>query len=82
MSRENIGSYELKTKLPEILRRVQAGESFTITNRGKPVADLMPSTAASKQKTAAAIAAIRKISRTVASISDERLEEYRKEDRK
>ncbi|MXZ13326.1 MAG: type II toxin-antitoxin system prevent-host-death family antitoxin [Candidatus Dadabacteria bacterium] len=82
MSRENIGSYELKTKLPEILRRVQAGESFTITNRGKPVADLMPSKAASKQKTAAAIAAIRKISRTVASISDERLEEYRKEDRK
>ena len=82
MSKENIGSYEVKTRLSEILRRVQAGESFTITNRGKPVADLMPSKAASEQKTAAAIAAIRKISRTVASISDERLEEYRKEGRK
>lgn len=82
MSKENIGSYEVKTRLSEILRRVQAGESFTITNRGKPVADLMPSKAASKQKTAAAITAIRKISRTVASISDERLGEYRKEGRK
>lgn len=82
MSKENIESFELRTKLPEILRRVRAGESFTITFRGKPVADLLPSKAASKQKTAAAIAAIRKISRTVASISDERLEEYRKEGRK
>ena len=82
MSKENIGSYEVKTRFSEILRRVQAGESFTITNRGKPVADLIPSKAASKQKTAAAIAAIRKISGTVASISDERLEEYKKEGRK
>ena len=29
---EEIGSYDAKTKLPEILRRVEAGESFTITN--------------------------------------------------
>ena len=82
MSMENIGSYEVKTRLSEILRRVQAGESFTITNRGKPVADLMPSKVASRQKTAAAIDAIRKIRKTVTSISDERLEEYRKEGRK
>ena len=40
---EEVGSYEAKTKLPEILRRVESGESFTITNRGKPVADLIPS---------------------------------------
>lgn len=82
MSKENIGSYEVKTRLSEILRRVQAGESFTITNRGKPVADLMPSKVASRQKTAAAIDAIRKIRKTVATISDERLEKYRKEGRK
>lgn len=82
MSKENIGSYEVKTRLSEILRRVQAGESFTITNRGKPVADLMPSKVASRQKTAAAIDAIRKTRKTVASISDKRLEKYRKEGRK
>lgn len=38
-----IGAYEAKTKLPELLRQVQAGKSFTITNRGKAVADLVPS---------------------------------------
>ncbi len=40
---KEIGAYEAKTNLSEILRRVEAGESFTITNRGKPVADLAPS---------------------------------------
>ena len=79
---KNIESYEVKTRLSEILKRVQAGESFTITNRGKPVADLMPSKVTSRQKTAAAIDAIRKTRKTVASISDESLEKYRKEGRK
>jgi prevent-host-death family protein len=40
---EEIGSYEAKTKLPEILRRVESEETFTITNRGKPVADVIAS---------------------------------------
>lgn len=38
-----IGAYEAKTKLPELLREVQKGRRFTITHRGKPVADLVPS---------------------------------------
>ena len=50
-----IGSYDAKTKLPEILRRVEAGESFTITNRGRPVADVVPSSSASREKAQAAI---------------------------
>ena len=37
-----IGSYEAKTKLPELLRQVKAGKSFTITHRGEAVADLVP----------------------------------------
>lgn len=37
-----IGSYEAKTKLPELLRGVQAGNRYTITLRGVPVADLVP----------------------------------------
>lgn len=37
-----IGSYEAKTRLPELLREVQKGKSFTITNRGKAVAELTP----------------------------------------
>ena len=35
-----IGSYEAKTKLPELLRGVQAGKRYTITLRGEPIADL------------------------------------------
>jgi antitoxin (DNA-binding transcriptional repressor) of toxin-antitoxin stability system len=38
-----IGSYKTKTKLPELLRQVKAGKSFTITNRGEAIADLVPS---------------------------------------
>ena len=41
--RTEIGSYEAKTKLPELLRQVKAGRSFTITNRGEAIADLVPS---------------------------------------
>ncbi|HET9679658.1 MAG TPA: type II toxin-antitoxin system prevent-host-death family antitoxin [Gammaproteobacteria bacterium] len=40
---QEIGSYDAKTRLPKILRQVAAGEGFTITNRGRPIADLMPS---------------------------------------
>ena len=37
-----IGSYEAKTKLPELLRGVQGGNRYTITLRGEAVADLVP----------------------------------------
>ena len=52
---KKIGSYEAKTKLPEILRRVEAGEAFTITKNGKPIADLLPSRSTRRMKTEAAI---------------------------
>lgn len=38
-----IGAYEAKTRLPELLQQVKAGKQFTITNRGKAIADLVPS---------------------------------------
>ena len=47
-----IGSYEAKTKLPELLREVQAGQCFTITLRGKPVASLVPCTSAADYQAA------------------------------
>ena len=37
-----VGSYEAKTKLPELLRGVQSGKHYTITLRGEAVADLVP----------------------------------------
>src|SRR5262245_66498728 len=37
-----VGSYEAKTHLAELLERVEKGERFTITKRGRPVALLTP----------------------------------------
>ncbi len=77
---EEIGSYEAKTKLPEILRRVEAGETFTITNRGKPIADVIPSRSSDKLKTAAAIENILKAKKH--KISNEDLDELKDSGRK
>ena len=42
MQLQSIGSYETKTHLADLLRRVRMGQGFTITQRGEPVADLVP----------------------------------------
>ena len=39
---DKVGAFEAKTHLPELLRRVEEGESITITKHGKPVAMLVP----------------------------------------
>lgn len=44
-----IGSSKARTRLPELLRQVKSGRRFTLTNRGKAIADLVPSTAAPKK---------------------------------
>ena len=49
-----IDSHEAKTKLSELLRQVKAGKSFTITTRGKAIADLVPSAGARVRDTVAA----------------------------
>ena len=50
-----IGAYEAKTRLPELLREVRAGRRFTITNRGQAVAGLVPSVSGTSVDAAAAI---------------------------
>lgn len=77
---EEIGSYDAKTKLPEILRRVEAGESFTITNRGKPIADVVPSRATSRLKCQAAISNIKKAKKY--EVSDSELKDMMESGRK
>jgi prevent-host-death family protein len=37
-----VGTYEAKTHLPELLKEVQAGETIVITRRGTPIARLVP----------------------------------------
>ena len=40
-----IGAYDAKTRLPELLRQVKAGKRFTITNRGAAIVAAPPPTA-------------------------------------
>lgn len=39
---EEIGQRQLRNDNAEIMRRVEAGERFTVTRHGRPVADLVP----------------------------------------
>lgn len=39
-----LGAFEAKTRLSELLVRVEAGEQVTITKHGRPVARLVPAT--------------------------------------
>ena len=48
MPRE-VGAYDAKTHLPQLLRDVEQGDSITITVRGKPVAELVPARRASRR---------------------------------
>jgi prevent-host-death family protein len=41
---KQIGSYEAKTHLPQLLDAVEAGEIVVITRHGRPAARLMPIT--------------------------------------
>jgi prevent-host-death family protein len=45
-----VGSFEAKTKLAELLDKVEAGEVVTITRHGKAVAKLVPAADADDQQ--------------------------------
>ena len=42
MDPEDIGAFEAKTRLSELLEKVGRGHVYRITRRGKPVAELRP----------------------------------------
>ena len=42
MTEANVGIRQLKAQLSEYLRRVKAGETIVITERGKPIGRLVP----------------------------------------
>ncbi len=50
-----VGAYEAKTKLPELLRGVQSGKRYTITHRGEAIADLVPAKGAGRHDAAEAV---------------------------
>jgi len=61
MMKTEIGAYEAKTKLSELLRLVGDGQSFTITNRGEPVADLVPIIAIKRKDRALAVRKLKEL---------------------
>lgn len=48
-----VGAFEAKTHLSELLGLVEAGETVTITRRGKAVAQLVPMSGAGAERMAA-----------------------------
>jgi len=48
-----VGAFEAKTHLSELIAAVEAGEVVTITRRGRPVARLMPIAESSAERVSA-----------------------------
>ena len=53
--KEVIGTYEAKTRFAELLREVENGKSFTITKRGKVVANITPTETARQERATKAV---------------------------
>ena len=56
-----IGAFEAKNRLSELLAAVENGEEVTITKHGRPVAKLVPITSLDQPRIAAAISELRKL---------------------
>lgn len=78
---KTVGSYDAKTKLPELLRRVELGESITITKHGKPIADLVPTGTAPEDDMQSVIEGMFALRKSL-TMSDSTLDQRRKEGRK
>jgi prevent-host-death family protein len=59
----SIGTFEAKTRLSELLDRVEAGEELVIARRGRPVARLVPVADAERQRAAEAVRRLRALRR-------------------
>ncbi|MFC5862487.1 type II toxin-antitoxin system Phd/YefM family antitoxin [Acidicapsa dinghuensis] len=77
-----IGSFMAKTKFSEILRKVEHGERFTITHRGRAVARLEPveEVRISEEERAAALERLR--NPTIPGVPTDTLLEWIREGRK
>jgi prevent-host-death family protein len=62
---KSIGAYEAKTHLPRLLDEVENGERITITKHGRPVAVLVPASAAGRPDADEALARIRDLRRGI-----------------
>ena len=80
----SVGVYEAKTHLPDLLKKVESGETVTIENRGKPVARLIAAINDDAGRARGVIAAI-KLARaqgTAAAIDQTTFDAYRSNGRR
>lgn len=68
---KEIGAFDAKAKLSQLLREVRDGQRYTITVRGEPVADLVPYAGSSVAGRAAAVAAMREFKKIRGVSSDD-----------
>jgi len=59
-----VGAFEAKTRLPQLLQRVEAGERFVITRHSRPVAELIPFRPKDSDKVRSAIDALKEFQNT------------------
>jgi prevent-host-death family protein len=60
-----IGIYEAKSKLSQLVERAEAGEEITLTRRGRPVAKIVNASPALRTDRARLLREIRALSRRV-----------------
>jgi prevent-host-death family protein len=77
-----VGTYEAKTRLPELLKKVEAGETVVITRRGKPVARIVSDEEALRAQREAAIERIKKLRSRMANLTVEEIISARDEGRR
>lgn len=76
-----IGAFDAKARLSELLREVKRGQRYTITLRGHPVADLVPSGGTISPDVSGSIEKMRKINK-IKGVSAETINEWISEGRK
>lgn len=75
-----IGAFDAKTRLSEILRKVDQGERFTITVRGRAVADVVPSQGRDRERIAEAVKQLLAMPK-ITGVSAETIKEWIEEGR-
>lgn len=78
---DEIGAFDAKTHLSRLLREVQRGRRYTITVRGRPVADLVPTDQATGDQGRMAVLAMRGI-RKVSGVGDDEVARWITEGRR
>jgi len=78
----DVGIYEAKTKFANLVHLVEQGQTITITNRGRPVADLVPTQGANKSDTSELINEILAARSRLPTVSGAQLLTWKEEGRK